>query len=114
MTFDNLSGFKLPSALHLRNVTLHAGDDPQTYREKLARVVFDGLYEFVGLLDANGNTLEVNQAALDGAGIRLDDIRGKPFWEARWWQISRETQEEQRKLIKRASEGEFVRCDMEI
>lgn len=100
--------------LQVRDVILRPFDDVQTYREKLARVVLDGLYEFVGLLDARGNTLEINQAALDGAGIRLENIRDKPFWEARWWQVSRETQDEQRKLIERASNGEFVRCDVEI
>ena len=100
--------------LRIRDVTLRADDDPQTYREKLARIVLNELYEFVGLLDANGNTLEINQAALDGAGIRLEEIRTKPFWEARWWQVSRETQEEQRRLVGRASNGEFVRCDVEI
>lgn len=114
MATYKISGLDSSSDLQLRNVTLRAADDPQTFSEKLARVVFDGLYEFVGLLDAKGNTLEINQAALDGAGIRLDDIRGKPFWEARWWQVSRETQEEQRKLIQRASSGEFVRCDVEV
>lgn len=114
MTSNSLPKQNLSTVLRVRDVTLRAEDDPQTYREKLARVVLDGLYEFVGLLDAKGNTLEINQAALDGAGIRLEDIRGKPFWEARWWQLSRETQEEQRKLIDRASAGEFVRCDVEI
>lgn len=114
MTSSNKEESDLPVALQVRDVTLRAVDDVQTYREKLARVVLDGLYEFVGLLDANGNALEINQAALDGAGIRLEDIRNKPFWEARWWQVSRETQEEQRKLIERASTGEFVRCDVEI
>lgn len=101
-------------ALRVRDVTLRAGDDPQASREKLARVVLNELYEFVGLLDAKGNTLEINQAALDGAGIRLEEIRGKPFWEARWWQVSRETQENQQRLVDRAGSGEFVRCDFEI
>lgn len=114
MTSNNKAGSDRSASLQVRDVTLRAVDDVQTYREKLARVVLDGLYEFVGLLDANGKTLEINQAALDGAGLRLEDIRNKPFWEARWWQVSRETQEEQRKLIERASTGEFVRCDVEI
>ena len=114
MKSNNSSISDISAVLRVRDVTLRAVDDLQTYREKLARVVLDGLYEFVGLLDAKGNTLEINQAALDGAGTRLEDIRDKPFWEARWWQVSRETQEEQRKLIARASAGEFVRCDVEI
>ncbi len=114
MTLNDRQKSKRSSVIRVRDVTLHVADDSQTYREKLARVILDELYEFVGILDANGNTLEINRAALDGAGIKLEEIRGKPFWEARWWRISRETQEEQRKLVERASKGEFVRCDVEI
>ena len=72
------------------------------------------MYQFVGLLDAAGMTLEINRAALEGAGIRLDDIQEKPFWEARWWQVSADTQKYQRELVLRASRGEFVRSDIEI
>ena len=75
-------------ALRLRDVTLFATDDLRTHREKLARIVLDEMCQFVGLLDAHGNTLEINRAALEGAGIRLEEIQGRPFWEARWWQVS--------------------------
>ena len=54
-------------------VTFSEFDDTQTRREKLARIVLDGMYQFVGLLDAEGRTLEINRAALEGAGIRLED-----------------------------------------
>ena len=100
--------------LNLRDVVLSQGDTPQTFREKLARVILDEMYQFVGLLDANGMTLEINRAALEGAGIRLSDIQGKPFWEARWWQVCGETSEKQRELCGRAARGEFIRCDIEI
>jgi PAS domain S-box-containing protein len=100
--------------LNLRDVVLSQGDTPQTFREKLARVILDEMYQFVGLLDASGMTLEINRAALEGAGIRLSEIQGKPFWEARWWQVCSETKEKQRELCRRAARGEFVRCDIEI
>ena len=96
------------------SVALSQADSPQTQREKLARIVLDSMYQFVGLLDVNGRTLEINRAALDGAGVQMDDIRGKPFWEARWFQVSRETTETQREFIRRAKDGEFIRCDMEV
>ncbi len=91
-----------------------ANDDLQTHRQKLARTILDEMYQFVGLLDANGNVLDINRVALEGAGIRLDEIQGKPFWEARWWLVSRETQDLQRALIQQARSGEFVRRDIEI
>ena len=102
------------SILNLRDVALSPSDAPQTFREKPARVILDEMYQFVGLLDVNGMTLEINRAALDGAGIQLNDIQGRPFWEARWWQVCSETREKQRELCGRAARGEFIRCDIEI
>jgi PAS domain S-box-containing protein len=96
------------------SVALHQTDTLQSQREKLARIVLDSMYQFVGLLDASGRTLEINRAALEGAGVSLADIRGKPFWEARWFQVSRETTELQRDFIRRARGGEFIRCDLEV
>lgn len=86
----------------------------QVDRDKLARIILDELYEFVALLDARGNVIEVNPAALTGAGLALDEIRGQPFWQARWWQISEETVSSLKHLVARASQGEFVRCDFEV
>jgi PAS domain S-box-containing protein len=96
------------------DVTLSSTDDLQAHREKLARIILDEMYQFAGLLDAEGRTLEINRAALEGAGILLDEIQGKPFWEARWWAVSKETTQAQRDFARRASRGEFVRCDVEI
>ncbi len=100
--------------VRVRDVTLSLDDDPVARREKLARVILDELFEFVGLLDADGRTLEINRAALEGAGIRLGDIQGRPFWEARWWAISNESRDEAQDMVKRAGLGEFVRCDVEV
>jgi len=102
------------STLNVREVILSNRDSLQTYREKLARIILDEMYQFVGLLDAKGMTLEINRAALEGAGIKLRDIQDKPFWDARWWQVSKETREKQRELCGRAAKGEFIRCDIEI
>jgi PAS domain S-box-containing protein len=100
--------------LRVRDVTVSVTDDLPAYREKLARIVLDEMYQFVGLLDTDGTTLEINRAALTGAGIELEAIQGKPFWEAHWWTVSKEIQDFQRECIRRASHGEFVQCDVEI
>ena len=106
--------FELVDGHQVGSVALARADSHQTQREKLARIVLDSMYQFVGLLDANGHTLEINRAALDGAGVRMADLRGKPFWEARWFQVSKETTAMQRDFVRRAQGGEFIRCDMEI
>jgi PAS domain S-box-containing protein len=100
--------------IRVGEVVLLPSDDAQARRQKLARIVLDGMYQFVGLLDAQGHILEINHTALEGAGLKIEDIRGLPFWEARWWSVSRETREAQRQHVERAARGEFVRCDMEI
>lgn len=86
----------------------------QSDRDKLARIMLEQLYEFVALLDVQGNVIEVNPAALTGAGITLDEIKGQPFWQAHWWQISDETVSKLKELVIRASHGEFVRCDFDV
>lgn len=106
--------FQHSSTLQVRSVELDVEDDLQTHREKLAKIILDDMYQFVGLLDAEGTLLEVNRAALEGAGIKLEDIQGKPFWEARWWQVSADTVKRQKEVCQLAAAGEFVRYDVEI
>lgn len=113
MPFTNQQLFFASPVLRVREVLLSSSDDPQVLREKLARIVLDEMYQFVGLLDPNGLVLEISRAALEGAGIQLEDVQGKPFWEARWWTVSKETQKCARESVRRASKGEFVRCDVE-
>jgi PAS domain S-box-containing protein len=48
-----------------------------------------------------GDILEVNRAALEGAGHRIEEIRGKPFWTARWRQVSESLREDLRAAIGR-------------
>ncbi|HYD97176.1 MAG TPA: PAS domain S-box protein [Noviherbaspirillum sp.] len=116
MNHLNVAGhlFEHSAALKVRSVMLTSGDSLQAHREKLAKIILDDMYQFVGLLDAKGMLLEVNRAALEGAGIRLEDIQGKPFWLARWWQVSEETMQRQKEVCARAAQGEFIRYDEEI
>src|SRR5450631_3076838 len=72
------------------------------------------MVQFVGLLDAKGTVLEINQVALDGGGLQLSDVEGRPFWTTFWWQVSEEINRGPRESILRASRGEFVRWDTEI
>ncbi len=82
--------------------------------ERRAAVILDGMYQFVALLNPRGDILEVNRAALEGAGHQIQEIRGKPFWTARWWQVSEQIQEDLQVAIRRASAGEFVRYEVNI
>ena len=93
---------------------LLATDSREQYRQKLARITLDSMVQFVGLLDAKGTVLEINQVALDGGGLQLSDVEGRPFWTTFWWQVSQPINSELREMIRRAAQGEFVRWDTEI
>src|ERR1700712_2529197 len=98
----------------VRGTELSPDDTRERYREKIARITLDSMVQFVGLLDAEGTVLEINQVALDGVGIKLSDVEGKPFGTTFWWQVSPQINAEMRDMIRRAALGEFVRWDTEI
>ena len=103
-----------PNLVNVRGTQILASDSREQYRQKLARITLDSMVQFVGLLDAQGTVLEINQVALDGVGVTLSDVEGKPFWTTFWWQVSPEINAMLRDSIERASRGEFVRWDAEI
>jgi PAS domain S-box-containing protein len=100
--------------IKVRSTEIVATDTPRQYREKLARIALDEMYQFVAVLDAGGTLLEVNRAALEGGGLTLKDVEGKPFWECFWWGVSADIREALRKAISRVAMGEFIRYDVEV
>ena len=82
--------------------------------ERRFRAIFDQSYQFIGLMEPDGTLVEANQTALQFAGLTLEDVVGKPFWETYWWQISPTTQEQLRAAIARAARGELVHFDVEV
>jgi PAS domain S-box-containing protein len=76
--------------------------------------VFNHTVQFMGLVEPNGTLISANQTALDLGGISSTEVIGRPFWEARWWTISPETQAQLLMAIARAKEGEFIRYNVDI
>src|SRR5579863_3634027 len=93
---------------------LFSGRSADLEHERWAAVLLDGMHQFVALLNPKGDILEVNRAALEAAGHRIEEIRGKPFWTARWWQVSEEIREQLKAAIRRAAAGEFVRYEVQV
>ena len=98
----------------VRGTEILATDQRHEYRQKLARIALDEMYQFVAVLDAQGTLLEVNRAALEGGGLTLSDVEGKPFWQCFWWEVSTEIQDTLRAAITRCARGEFIRYDVEV
>ncbi|HIG75169.1 MAG TPA: GAF domain-containing protein, partial [Bacteroidetes bacterium] len=82
--------------------------------EQRFRGIFNSQYQFQGLLRPDGTLLEVNEAALDHAGVSRDALIGRKFWEGSWWAGAPETQARLREAIRQAAEGEFVRFTVEL
>jgi PAS domain S-box-containing protein len=79
--------------------------------ERRFRAIFDQTFQFTGLLDVNGTLLEANQTALSFAGVRSEDVIGKPFWATPWWTHSPQLQDQLREAIRTAARGEVVRFE---
>ena len=63
----------------------------QKIQEKF-RAIFHQTFEFIGLLDLEGNLLEANATALNIVGVKAETVIGKPFWETPWWSHSSQVQ----------------------
>ena len=75
------------------------------------RAIFDQTFQFIGLLDVEGTLLEANETALAFAGLRPQDVIGKPFWETPWWTHSPALQKQLRDAVQAASHGSVVRFE---
>ncbi|MDB6037007.1 MAG: Blue-light-activated protein, partial [Verrucomicrobiales bacterium] len=82
--------------------------------QKHLRGLIDGMGPamFVGLLTTEGILIEVNQAPLAAAGLKMEDVLGKPFAETPWWSQSPAAQQQLREAIVRAARGEASRYDV--
>ena len=60
--------------------------------EKRLRDILDSLYGFVGLYTLDGVLIDINRAPLLAAGLKPEDVLGKPVWETPWMAHSAEEQ----------------------
>src|SRR6266566_1766207 len=74
----------------------------------LAVAVLDGLHAGIAVLTPEGIVLEINEAPLDGAHLRREEVIGQPLTQTPWWSFTPASQEQLRAAIARASTGETV------
>ncbi len=79
--------------------------------EERLRAIYDGTYEYIGLLSPDGTLLEANRASLEFAGNKREDVVGRPFWDTPWFTGTPGAPEAVRDGVKRAAAGEFVRFE---
>jgi PAS domain S-box-containing protein len=79
--------------------------------EQKFRAIFDGTFQFVGLLDINGVVLEANRTALEAIGAKPADVVGQTFWSTPWWTHSPELQIQLQQGIMEAATGQLIRFE---
>lgn len=82
--------------------------------EQKFRAIFEQTFQFLGLLSPDGTLLEANQALLDFAQVRREDVVHCPFWEFPCWATSIEDQEIAKTAVEIASAGQFYRSEVTL
>ena len=82
--------------------------------EQRFRAIFNSMFQFICLLEPDGSVIEINETALDFAGVTPADVIGQPFWRTAWWQTHMGSRQQLRRGIQRAASGEFVRYETEL
>jgi PAS domain S-box-containing protein len=83
-------------------------------REAHLRRVIDNQLGLVGLIDRDGILLEVDQRSLAIAKARREQVIGKHFADAPWWNYDPAVAQQMRDAMRRAFAGEVVRYDVSL
>jgi two-component system sensor histidine kinase/response regulator len=82
--------------------------------EKRLRDTINSLFGFVGLFTLDGRLIDCNGTALEEAGLQLEEVLGKPFWETAGWSYEPREQTLVRDMMMRAANGEVVRFETTV
>lgn len=78
------------------------------------RAVFNNTFQFIGLMDTEGELLEVNETALTFGGVNREQVVGEKIWETYWFQENDKAQDVAKKAIKRANTGSQHREEITV
>jgi PAS domain S-box-containing protein len=80
--------------------------------ESRFRAVFNGTFEFMALLNVEGDVVAVNRAALRFVDLELDQVKGLSAWESGLWQTDADQVAMLQNAIERCAGGEFIRFEV--
>jgi PAS domain S-box-containing protein len=68
--------------------------------------LLNDMVTFVGVLEPDGTVVFVNNTPLKLTGLRLEDVKGKKFYDTYWWTYSDKTRDTIKRDIERCAAGE--------
>lgn len=111
----NLKGEMLGCVVTLIDITERKRAEAALHdSEARLRAIFDGTYEFIGLLSPAGTVLEANRSALHWIDSTREEIVGKHFGDTPWWTNTPGASETVRQAIQHAASGESVRQEVPL
>jgi two-component system cell cycle sensor histidine kinase/response regulator CckA len=78
------------------------------------RRILDSVFAFVAILDVDGILVEVNRAPLELAGLRREDVIGRPFVDAYWFDSLPQAQRQIVAAVESAAHGQSVRDEFTV
>lgn len=78
------------------------------------RAIFNSTFQLMALLDPAGRLLEINQTALDFAGLTREAVVDRPYWEMPWWLNSPNEPTRLQMSITTVAQGNPVRYQTEM
>ncbi len=91
-----------------------AAEDALRESAERLRAIYDGTYEYIGLLSPDGTLLDANRAALEFGRTAREDVIGRPFWDTVWFAHTPGAPDRVREAVGRAARGDFVRCEVPL
>jgi PAS domain S-box-containing protein len=82
--------------------------------EQKFRAIFDGTFQFIGLVNPDGTLIEANLTALKFGGIKAEQAIGRLFWEVPGWSFSPAVRAKLQEWTAQAAGGKFIRHEVEI
>lgn len=82
--------------------------------EARLRAIFDGTYEFLGLLSPDGTLLEANRSSLDWIERTREEVVGQHLSDTPWWTNTPGASKQVRQVIQRAAAGESIRQEVTL
>ncbi len=83
-------------------------------RENFFSGILNDLHSFVAVLKPTGEIIFINNTPLELAGKKLDDLKGKIFYETSWWNYSDEIKSLLRNDIEECAAGNSIDHQIQI